>query len=1394
MYHPTPIREGDVEDAGEYLELYNSGPDTVDLSGYAFDRGISFTFPEGTFLQANSYLVVTKTPSPLTATIPAESLFSGFTGTLSNAGESIRLVSPMDRTITAVTYGTLGDWPAAADGTGHSLVFQDFSKNPDSARNWKASRSLGGSPGGPDFPNDNTNELTRSLIKKGTIGQYFKGTEEPSNGTIARTRPSFETDNEWLVGPSGFGYSSAASELASVSTLLSDMRGNYLSLYVRIPFDLAPEEVEQIETLSLTMHYDDSYVIYLNGIRVAANGVNGTPPAFDQNANAGNDYPPETINLTAHKNLLSSGSNILAIQGHNIGINNSSDFVIGPELGITLAPQQSIDELIQEIQINELQTNHPSAPDFIEFFNPTESPIDLGSLWLSDKSETLNTYQIPTGTIVGANDVLSIPLSAELTGFAMSSFGDQIFLSTADLTAVIAAYAFGPQPPNKSFGRYPDGANNWVVGESPSPGTSNNQPSSPSVAISELMYHDPMSERSEYIEIKNVSSEPLDLSGWELNGVQFVFANETILQPGVSVLIADDQQSVQSAYALEASTIIGEYAGSLSNQGERISLLDAFDIVVDTVRYDDSFPWSITPDGLGASLERNCFERASSQASDWSASPLNRPSPARQNNIESCDEPSESSVRISEFLYHPATDTDDDRATEFIEIVNTGSTAVLIDDWVVVGDIFYLFPPGTTIKPTETLILAWDPISLVAAHNLDSTVVFGPYLGELSNGGGEILLVQQNGRLADSVRYNDDFPWASITDGGQADQDISLKRLCLAEPGNDPINWIADSEITPGSVSSHDSQPCTTPTSVLSTGTQPQFVTTLDAPVIFAEFASKSPQEAWIEYWIDDPELTSELITRVELNDQGSNGDESENDQIWSTTLPALPINSIVRYTIHFTADGESKRSPSPNQDAFESHAYFVDPQTDTNLPNNYHLFISSQNWQALYSATQAGRVSQNRANPRWNNEVPAIFIADGVVHDVSVRHQGSRWNRRNGSTINFDCESHQNGSAQVRSWRIEFPSHRNHNGMDVIILQKQSGWPQHISFKMFELAGVPAPRTSWANLRINGCDYNSDAFQIERPGRDLVARWFGEVGDLFKSQGYTGDEGPWSWGDARLIRGSRNGSSEQERYEHTYNRKTLGWKNNPFDGIEDAPEAMIEGLHQARGQGPLALRTWLSENFDVERTLRYICTINYVGTFDDMFQNHYLYRKADDGKWCMFPWDMDNTLGGAFGGTNANPFRGVQESRHGNVGNRSGWWNRIKDSFFIAFEAEFLEMFHHLNNSVHAPEALEPMIQESAAIRGLSQGTVNSLVSHLTRRHNYLNSFIEPRLRPARLSLTKSNQGFSLAWPSERLGIELQHASDPAGPWTSFPSSQDSPLEFTPTEPTGYFRLAPRP
>lgn len=1393
MYHPLPLSASDEDELGEYLELHNVGETPIDLSGYRFDRGIGFDFPNY-ILPSKAYLVIAKNPQALLSAFPIEHILGGYSGSLSNSGEGIRLRDSFGKTHLSFRYGTTGQWPAAPDGTGHSLVFKIFRENqndlndPNDPENWRASHFREGNPGKADAAFSFLEKIT--LIEKGSFARYFKGIREPSNGTTDWTLPDFD-DADWLVGESGFGYSSNDAELAPISTILSDMRGNYLSLFVRIAFELEQKEIERFGQLILTMHYDDAYVVYLNGTRIASAGVNGMPPTFDQVSIDGDDYFPHTLDLSEHRALLLSGDNWLAIQGHNVGLDSSSDFVLAAELDLQLTPEPIIEDHVSQIIINEIQSNHGTEPDFVEFFNPTERAMMLDGMWISDKSDRLDLYQFPAQTRIAPGAFWVQELSAEHTGFAFSANGDRIFLSNEDLSRVLASYAFGAQMADTSIGRFPDGTAQWFRSNRPSPNSSNHR-NEPKVFITEIMYHDAQSDRLEYIEIRNRSENAVDVSGWEFDGIRFRFSEETELIPDQNYLIAADGDALGMRYEMDSHSILGDFSGNLRNGGERITLFDQNGIVIDTVDYEDRLPWPLTPDGFGASLERRCFESGFDLPTAWAASPIGLPSPGRTNFVENCESSSSfSSVKISEFLYHPSTRIEDDRLGEFIELFNSGESAVDLGGWMLVGDVTFAFPVGTRIASGEVFVIAKNRETLIAS-SIDPDDIIGNFIGELPNGGGQILLVQSDGQLVDHIEYDDFFPWPSLADGA-AGEDISLSRLCFETEGTSAINW----EATPSSPGIVTKMECALPSSVIATGTIPEIVNDKIEPIVFAKFAGEVPERVLLEYWIDDLQIEEgEMLMNIPLNDTGIEGDALAGDGIWSVKMPALAANSIVRYRFDFEFSNGSGQSPHADRDAFSWHAYFVDPQRDSHLSNNYHLFISSSDWRFLHNSTEPGRVNAGRANPNWNNEVPAVFVAGGVVHDVSVRHQGSRWNRRNGSTVSFDCASHRSRSAQVRSWRIDFPSFRNHEGIDILILQKQSGWPQHISFRMFELAGVPAPRTSWANLRINGCDYNSDAFQIERPGRDLVARWFWQIGDLFKSQGFTGNEGPWSWGDERLIRGSQNGFSEQERYEHTYNRKTLRWKNHPFDGVEDDPERMIEGLNAARRQGHSALRAWLAAHFDIDRTLRYLCTINYVGTFDDMFQNHYLYKKADDGKWCMFPWDMDNTLGGAFGEARANPFRGVNERRHGNVGNRNGWWNRIKDSFFIAFESEFLEMFYELNNSVHSPESLASIIKEGAQIRGLGQSRIDSLLRHIERRHDYLNAFIEPRLAPPRLRLTQNDRGIVLSWNAHRNDFQLESTSNLSGDWMPVMTNENRfEIEIESAEmPSRFFRLHRRP
>ncbi|MCA9959824.1 MAG: lamin tail domain-containing protein, partial [Anaerolineales bacterium] len=147
MYHPP---EGDEY---EFLELKNTGVLTLDLGLVRLSEGINYTFTVGTLLPPGAFIVLAADPlffqvkygfAPFNA--------AGYTGQLSNGGETIALQDALGNPITAVSYDDTSPWPASPDGLGFSLVPIDpnSNPNPDDAANWRASAHVGGSPGSDD--------------------------------------------------------------------------------------------------------------------------------------------------------------------------------------------------------------------------------------------------------------------------------------------------------------------------------------------------------------------------------------------------------------------------------------------------------------------------------------------------------------------------------------------------------------------------------------------------------------------------------------------------------------------------------------------------------------------------------------------------------------------------------------------------------------------------------------------------------------------------------------------------------------------------------------------------------------------------------------------------------------------------------------------------------------------------------------------------------------------------------------------------------------------------------------------------------------------------------------------------------------------------------------------
>ena len=75
----------------EFVELHNQLSVNVDMSGWRFDGGITFQFPEGTVIPARGHLVVAANPAALQAATGFAGALGPFSGALSNDGETLKL-------------------------------------------------------------------------------------------------------------------------------------------------------------------------------------------------------------------------------------------------------------------------------------------------------------------------------------------------------------------------------------------------------------------------------------------------------------------------------------------------------------------------------------------------------------------------------------------------------------------------------------------------------------------------------------------------------------------------------------------------------------------------------------------------------------------------------------------------------------------------------------------------------------------------------------------------------------------------------------------------------------------------------------------------------------------------------------------------------------------------------------------------------------------------------------------------------------------------------------------------------------------------------------------------------------------------------------------------------
>ncbi len=159
-YHPADAGGND-----EWIELFNQMGIRTDLSGWRLD-GVGYVFPEGTFIEPGSYLVVARNPGP--------GELGPFPGRLDNGGERLRLINRGDRLMDELDFRDGGRWPVEADGSGASLAKRKPYTANDPPENWTFSRESGGTRGTRNFdPEPVPSELVINELSAATALEFW---------------------------------------------------------------------------------------------------------------------------------------------------------------------------------------------------------------------------------------------------------------------------------------------------------------------------------------------------------------------------------------------------------------------------------------------------------------------------------------------------------------------------------------------------------------------------------------------------------------------------------------------------------------------------------------------------------------------------------------------------------------------------------------------------------------------------------------------------------------------------------------------------------------------------------------------------------------------------------------------------------------------------------------------------------------------------------------------------------------------------------------------------------------------------------------------------------------------------------------------------------------------
>jgi len=455
MYQPAVA-------GADYVELYNNSTTaTFDLSGWQL-RGLGYSFPAGSVLGPNSYVVLAANRSMFSSAYGGRiALFDTYPASLSARGQRLTLVAPGTNgatglVVSEVQYSPQAPWPAQAGAPGSSLQLIDAHQDNWRVGNWGASSRQASNGSGAQwayFTVSGTASSSRlNIYLQGPGLAYLDDLKlvagsVPETGLNLLTNGDFESPlaGSWNLGPdftaSGLvsNITHSGSSSLQVVALAPGNSSTGDGIYQDITPALAPGQ-----TYTLSFWYLQT-----------------------TNLNA----PALTVELSGSG--LSSGTLNTTVGGvAQVFAPATPAAANGDVAALPAFPALWINE-VEADNLSGITNRTGQRSGWLELYNPGTNQVSLSGLYLSTNYHNLSGWAFPTGAMINPGQFLviftdgqtglstsnelhtSLTLGSGSGSLALSRLfkGQPQVLDYIDYTNLAPDHSYGSVPDGQSFDR-----------------------------------------------------------------------------------------------------------------------------------------------------------------------------------------------------------------------------------------------------------------------------------------------------------------------------------------------------------------------------------------------------------------------------------------------------------------------------------------------------------------------------------------------------------------------------------------------------------------------------------------------------------------------------------------------------------------------------------------------------------------------------------------------------------------------------------------------------------------------------------------------------------------------------------------------------------------------------